>query len=296
MNAGFKRLCPLLLTALASCAMPGKPGAPAERAEAPPANQEIQSFAGVVSQDPEPALDREKLGESASRGSVAPKYRPLADAVRSGRPGAINDEAAKLLAVNPNDLMALNTLALVNLRRGKLGVAKIFINRAFETKPPNSSMAALHNNLAVIFLEEGDQIAAVAELKKALQFDSRHPEAMGNLGAIYAMGGDYARARPLLERAYRATKSNLAVANSYAISLRAAKDFQGAKRIYDEAMKHNSRDVALLLNYSILLIEFMNKPKDGMDLLYRVKFIETERKDVLAKVNALEKKAKSELK
>jgi Tfp pilus assembly protein PilF len=110
------------------------------------------------------------------------------------------------------------------------------------------------------------------------------------------MGGDYARARPLLERAYRANKSNLAVANSYAISLRAAKDFQGAKRVYDEAMKHNSRDVALLLNYSILLIEFMNKPKDGMDLLYRVKFIETERKDVLAKVNALEKKAKSELK
>jgi hypothetical protein len=39
----------------------------------------------------------------------------------------------------------------------------------------------------------------------------------------------------------------------------------------------------------------MNKPKDGLNLVYKVKFLETDRKDVLARANALEKKAKSKL-
>jgi Flp pilus assembly protein TadD len=295
MDSYRKALWPLLMLAVTSCSTPVKDPQPTPAIQES-STQELKVLTGAVSDQPAEVIDREKFAESSARSSVDSKHRALAEAVRSGRPPAINEEAAKLLARDANDVVALNTLALMNLRRGKIGAAKIFINRAFDAKPKNSSLAALHNNLAVIFQEEGDQIAAVAEFKKALQFDSRHPEASGNLGSIYVSVGDYDKARPLLERAYRFNKNNSAIANNYAISLRAAKDYQAAKRVFDEALKHNSRDVPLLLNYSILLIEYLNKPKDGMDVLYRVKFIETERKDVLAKVNALEKKAKSELK
>lgn len=220
-------------------------------------------------------------------------YHALNKAVRAGNATVIQEECAKILAVNSSDAVALNTLALYHFRRGKTGAAKLMLNRAFEK---NTSAASLYNNLAIVLLEEGDQGGAILNFKKALRIDERHPEALGNLGSLYAQGGDYTKAAPLLEASYRQNKANVAIANNYAISLRLAKNYEGAKRIYDELVQKNGKDVAVLLNYAILLIDYMNKPKDGLALVYKVKFIEMDRKDVLARANALEKKAKAELK
>ena len=223
-----------------------------------------------------------------------PRYRQLSKALRtSGKVALIQEEAARLLGANPNDAVALNTLALLHLRRDRPRAAKLLLARALEKNEPT---AALHNNLGVALLAEGEQEVAIAEFKKALRLDDRHAEASGNLGSIYAKGGDFDRARPLLESSYRANRANIAIANNYALCLRASKDYDGARRIYDEIMKSNSRDVTTLLNYAILLIDYMSRPKDGLDLVFKVKFLETQRKDVLARANALEKKAKSELK
>jgi len=237
---------------------------------------------------------KDPIADSGARGhSVGEKYQALAQAVRAGKSNAIVEEAAKILGSNPNDPLALNTLALFHFRRGKVGAAKLLINRAFEK---NQGTAALYNNYAIILLEEGDQSGAVVNFKKALRIDDHHAEALGNLGSMYVQGGDFLKALPLLEQSYHLNRNNLAIANNYAIALRANKNYEGARRIYDEILKQNSRDVPALLNMAILLIDFMGKPKDGLALVYKVKFLETERKDVLSRVNALEKKAKSELK
>lgn len=238
---------------------------------------------------------KDPVADSGSRGghAIGEKYQALARVVRAGKSNAIVEEAAKILGSNPNDPVALNTLALFHFRRGKIGAAKLLINRAFEK---NQGTAALYNNYAIILLEEGDQSGAVVNFKKALRIDDHHAEAMGNLGSMYVQGGDFLKALPLLEQSYRLNRNNLAIANNYAIALRANKSYEGARKIYDEILKQNSRDVPALLNLAILLIDFMGKPKDGLALVYKVKFLETERKDVLSRVNALEKKAKSELK
>lgn len=229
--------------------------------------------------------------------ALDPRYKQLSAALRSQSSSAgstVQDEAAKILGVAPDDPVALNTLALLQLRSGRPGAAKLLLMRALDKNPPDA--AGLRNNLGVALLKEGDRDGAVAQFKKALQIDDHNTEALGNLGSIYAEGGDYLKARPLLEASYKAYKGNPQVANNYAVALRASKDLEGARKVYDALLQSNSRDVNVLLNYAILLIDFMDKPKDGLDLVYKVKFLETQRKDVLSRANALEKKAKSELK
>lgn len=235
--------------------------------------------------------------EAPSKGFfLEQRYKALSQALRnqSGKSSAVQDEASRILGTNPNDPVALNTLALIHLRRGRPAAARLLLTRALEKNPPEA--AALYNNMGVAFLDEGDRESAALQFKKALKLDDRHAETCANMGSIYLQGGDFGKALPLLEAAYKKNRSNLAVANNYAIALRSKGDLDGARGIYEDVIKQNGRDVHSLLNYAILLIEFMNKPKDGLDLVYKVKFIETQRKDVLSRANALEKKAKAELK
>lgn len=220
-------------------------------------------------------------------------YSTLRTAVRSGNAELIRQEAGKILSASPNDPVALNTLALYYFRKNKMGAAKLLISRAFEKNP---DVASLYNNLGVIELAEGDTTNAISNFKKALRLDNRHAAASGNLGSLLVGGGEFGKSQVLLETAYRANRRNYAIANNYAITLRASKDYSKAAKIYDEVVKANPRDVNALLNYSILLIDFMNKPKDGLALVYKLKFLETENRDIIARANALEKKAKAEIK
>lgn len=238
------------------------------------------------------STDKDPMTE-ASGVKLPKKYHDLASAVRSGKSNQLMEEAGKILASDSTDPVALNALALYQLRKGRVGAAKLLLMRAIEKNPPTAS---LMNNLGVILLEEGETAAAIAHFKKALSLDDTHVEAAGNLGSLYVQGGDLGRAQPLLEQAYKRNRANPSIATNYAITLRASGNYEGARKIYDDLIRANSKDVAIHLNYAILLIDYMNKPKDGLPLVYKVKFLETERKDVLARANALEKKAKSELK
>lgn len=233
------------------------------------------------------------MAESRPTRGVDRKYQPLSQALRTANEDAVIAEASKILATNASDPVALNSLAMFNFKRGRVGAAKILLEKAFEKHQNN---AALLNNFALIQAAEGDTGAALQSLKKAYRIDDRNPDVLGNLGSLYVQGGDYVKALPLLEQAYRANKSNSAIANNYAIALRANKNFDQAARVYAELIKTNSRDVGLHLNYAILLIDYMNKGKEGLPLAVKVKFLETERKDILDRANALEKKARSELK
>jgi Flp pilus assembly protein TadD len=247
----------------------------------------------TVSEEAREPVVKEALAEVPKPRSVDRKYEALSQATRSGKASAMQDEAAKILANDPSDAVALNTLAIYHLRRGRTGAAKLLLERAFEK---NQDSAALLNNLGVVFLEEDNQHAAIASFKRAIKLDDRHMEALGNLGSIYLRGGDATKATPFLEAAYKTGRANGAIANNYAIALRAAKDYEGARKVYEGILDRNSRDVAATLNLAILYIDFLSRPKDGLALVYKVKVLETERKDVVAKANALEKKAKSELK
>jgi tetratricopeptide (TPR) repeat protein len=225
--------------------------------------------------------------------SGSKKYAALSLAVRAGKSESVHAELIKILGSNPNDAEALNTAALYYIRSGQYGAARLLLSRALE-KNPNE--AALYTNFGVIDLGEGEMTSAITNFKKALHVDPQSVEASANLGAIYSAAGDHLKAFPLLQLAYSKNHSSLVLANDYAVSLRFAKNYDEAAKVYDEALRANPRDANTYLNYAILLIDYMNKPKDGLALVYKLKFLETDRKDILARANALEKKAKSEMK
>jgi Flp pilus assembly protein TadD len=303
--AFMSAICLASAGSLTSCSSGSKKEEPAKApsqqaaVESSGETPEVEEGSSSAAQAPGAQKPAEPMAAPVKNASLDPKYKALGQALRPGATGDTADvsgaskEAIKILSTNQNDPVALNTLALIELKRGKSGAAKLLLGRALEKNAPTAS---LHNNMAVALLEEGDQAGAIVELKKALRIDDHNAEALGNLGSLYIQGGDYVRAKPLLEQSYQQNKTNLAVANNYAIALRGVKDYEGARKVYEGILKADSRNVLATLNCAILLIDFMNKPKDGLDLVYRLKFLETEKKDIVSRANALEKKAKSELK
>lgn len=222
--------------------------------------------------------------------SAEGKYAALSQALRGGKPQQVQDEAARILVANPDDLVALNALAMWNYRQKKFGAAKLLLARAIEKGEPK---AAILNNYGLMLQAEGDELAAAEQFKKALRLDEGHAEANANLGSHYAKGGDWKKALPRLESAWSAGRQDSAIANNYALALKGNGENDKARKIFDEAVKRNNKDSILLLNYAALLIETMNRPKEGLPLVYRVKFLETEKKDVITRANQLERKATS---
>ena len=273
---------------VAGCSSSGKKSQSADSSGAEVAE------APLVDDGAEPDVPSLKEGsaENEQSSKLDKKYSSLAQALRMGKSKLVTEQAAKILGANSNDPVALNALALVYIKRGQTGAAKLLLNRAFEKNPPN---AALFNNLGVVLMQEDDLPGAIANFKKALKQNPAHQQALGNLGSVYMKGGDVTRALPLLEQSYKANRNNAGIANNYAVALRQSGDLAGASKLYEDLIKANSKDVAAHMNLAILFIDFMNKPKDGLTLVYKIKFLETEKKDVLARANALEKKAKAAL-
>lgn len=234
-----------------------------------------------------------EIAEARPARSMDAKYKPLSGAVRTGQHDAVVAEASKILATNASDPVALNSIAMSMYRQGRLGAAKLLLDKAIEKNPKEGSLL---NNYALIQIAEGDTPAALMTLKQAYRLNDSNPEIQGNLGSLYVQGGDYNRALPLLDNAFSANKASPSIANNYAIALRATKNLSRAEKIYAELIKQNPRDVNIHLNYAILLIEFLNKPKEGLAVATKVKFLESDRKDVLDRANELEKKARSGIK
>lgn len=218
------------------------------------------------------------------------KYANLSQALRTNQAQKVQEEAARVLVANPDDPVVLNALAMWNYRQKKVGAAKLLLLRAIEKGEPR---AAILNNYGLTLLAEGDELAAVEQFKKALRLDESHAEANANLGAHYAKGGDWKKALPRLEAAWNSGRQDTTIANNYALALKGEGEFEKARKVFEETMKRNNKDPILLLNFAALLIDNLNRPKEGLPLVYRVKFLETERKDVLTRANQLERKASS---
>lgn len=271
--------CALFLAVLSACSSGPKPE-PVVTVGGPKAGSSVPLPV-------EPGKDGGSGGESVT-GAGNQKYASLSEALRGSKTLNVQDEAARILVANPDDVVALNALAMWNYRQKKIGAAKLLLARAIEKGQPNASIL---NNYGLMMLSEGDELAAAENFKKALRLDESHAEANANLGSHYAKGGDWKKALPRLQKAWSAGRQDSAIANNYALALKGEGEHEKARQIFEEASKRNNKDPILLLNYASLLIETMNRPKEGLPLVYRVKFLETDRKDVLNRANVLERKA-----
>jgi len=102
-----------------------------------------------------------------------------------------------LLARQPDDVVALETLGVVELRRQRPAEARRALERALE-RNPESPLA--WNTLGVVRAYQSDPRGAIAAWERAVALDAKLYDAIYNLGLTAARIGDTARARAALTR------------------------------------------------------------------------------------------------
>lgn len=256
----------------------------------------VVCFSNFAIAEDESPFDQESKGVARPVISVdSADIEALSKALKSNSEDLIVDRASKILAKDPDHLKALNALAVYYFKTKKYGMAKIIINRALAKNPKEP---ALHNNLAIIYLAEGDMRSAIQSFRQSL---ASGPYRLGtvNLSSILLENYDFKKAVGPLEDAYSEVRSDLGrgqstavdLANNYAVALMGSGDGSKAKRVFQTILESGSRDPEVYLNYAILQVDIMNDKKDGQKTLSKLQFMTDDAK-ILRQAQELESRAK----
>lgn len=198
--------------------------------------------------------------------------KKLQEALREQNENHIMKAAADILAGYPQDILALNSMAMSHYRQGRMTMAKYFLNKAIKL---NSQYAELHSNLGLVYLAEKEKRSAIQSFRRALQANPRDPVASANLGAIYVVERDYDKAIVLLESAVKAGFKDYKTMTNYGVALTAQEKYGQALSAYQSALEQQQQSQEAILNLAILQIVHFKKMREGQDLLNRLKFVET---------------------
>jgi tetratricopeptide (TPR) repeat protein len=116
--------------------------------------------------------------------------------VRAGKKDEAIPEYEKAAQFNPSDLESQTNLATAYLERGRVPDAERVFNWVVTT---DATYAAAYNGLGLVAIQRQDPSTARGLFERAVELDPDLVEAQLNLGLIYKMGGDRARARTCFE-------------------------------------------------------------------------------------------------
>lgn len=273
-----------LMVFLAACSSEPTKNSVAPTANKTSAKTEV-SEAPTVSEAPAP-------GEKVNAGPAAPsQYDALNRAIKEQNDERIYNAATQILTHSPDDVKALNAMAMYNYKKGRFEMAGYLLGKAIAANPKSGE---LQSNLGVVLLARNEQRDAIMAFRKAIELNNDDAVASANLGAIYVQNKDYTKARVVLETAYTKGLRDPRILNNYAIALTAAGKFDQAEDIYKSAIKDTSNKDAML-NYAILLVENLKKYQEGLDLINRLKFVGVS-PESRSRIIALENKAKAGVK
>ncbi len=193
----------------------------------------------------------------------------LDEAIRSQSDEKILKATAQALLQNPSDVKALNALALFNYKKGRLVAAKYLLLKAIQVQGTSET----YNNLGIVHLALNDKKEALLAFRQAFTLNPQDGVTAANLGAIFVAQKDFNKAIVALETAYQKGFRDFRVLNNYALALTATGKGSQAQAIYEKALKEQSNNKDILLNHAILLIEVLNKYKEGSEVLNRLKFV-----------------------
>ncbi len=117
--------------------------------------------------------------------------------VRAGRKAEAIPEYEQSVRMNPTDVVTAGNLATAYMQLGRLEDAERILNGILAIEPSN---AAAQNQLGVLAIQRQDGTAARTHFEKAVELDPDLVEAYLNLGLLYQMAGDSARARSSFEQ------------------------------------------------------------------------------------------------
>ncbi|RYZ81397.1 MAG: tetratricopeptide repeat protein, partial [Proteobacteria bacterium] len=186
---------------------------------------------------------------SVSQAGTAVSQSTLVDAIKSQNDEQISRIAGQLLTQNPNDVRALNAMAMYYFKKGKVDAAKFLLNKAIVANP---NVGEVHNNMGLIYLSNNERREAIKSFRKALDINGNDGIAAANAGSIYVIERDYVKAATALSVAYNHGVRDAKTMNNYAAALTAVQRFDEAAGVYQSAMKEQNNNRELLLNYAIL--------------------------------------------
>jgi tetratricopeptide (TPR) repeat protein len=156
--------------------------------------------------------------------------------VESKRPQDAIDLYREALNLSPHDASVYYEVAVIEGSLGQLAAERADLKRA---EAEDATMAAVHNQLGVFAIQEGNFDEAKRELELALQLEPLYFAAIGNLGVAYARAGDTTRAIACFQRAtdlnpmYEQGHLNLGVLLAASGSLQAAEEELGKALVID---------------------------------------------------------------
>ena len=202
------------------------------------------------------------LRKSLESGLSRSDFQALVKAMETKREREVLKAVSKILNKDPDNVPAINSLAIFYLDRNRLSLAGLILNRAAGSK--GSSKAPLLNNLAVIALRYGRVREAVTYLKKSLLADRLYMIGRANLGSIFIRQYDYKNAFISYKGAYNSVrrqsssskrKTRKAFLNNYSVAATGSKKWQAAESAFKSLLKNPSPGPKTLLNYAVFLIE-----------------------------------------
>lgn len=205
-----------------------------------------------------------------SGGGETTVYSQLNVHIKNQDDDAILKEGSSILMKNPNDVKAINSMAMAYYKRGQYPLAKSLLLRAIKHE---GGAYEVHSNLGVVQLAMGDKNDALKSFKKAIELNPNDYVSASNAGSLYVIEQDFEKAAVVLEIAYSKGYRNPKVLSNYGVALTATGKYEKADKVYREALKENSNSKEALFNHAILLIQFMKKNEEGLEIVKKLKFL-----------------------
>lgn len=242
-----------------------------------------QESSGTIIEESGQATRHGKKGSSSSPAPVTsiantqksgatdkPVYANLNQFIKNQDEEGILKEGSALLMKNPNDVKAINAMAMTYYKRSQYALAKSLLLRALKVEPGTYEA---HSNLGVVQLALGEKNEALRSFKKSIELNPNDYVSASNAGSLYVVEQDFEKASVVLDIAYSKGYRNVKVLSNFALALTATGKYEKADKIYREALKENNNNKDVLFNHAILLIQFLKKNEEGLEIIKKLKFL-----------------------
>ncbi|MEN9530232.1 MAG: hypothetical protein RI932_2105 [Pseudomonadota bacterium] len=176
------------------------------------------------------------------------------------------DFVKKAIQRNDKYVHAHALLGDILLQQNQLDAALVSFRTAIELSPLN---VVRYEVATAALLEKGRVDDAISLLEIATAAGFENPFIIERLGYCHFQKKDYQKAGKYLRQAVHAEPENISFLNSLAICYRDSAQFDEALETYNQILKRDNENCAVMFNKSLLLI-MMNRKEDALKLLKRV--------------------------
>lgn len=243
-----------------------------------------------------PRNERERKLQLSAHGFVA--RSKLGAAKRKEEAGdlagakALREDARRkaegILGDDPDNSVALNTLALYWVENGNLEIAEDFVRRVLRVDRQNTNAL---NIRGLINLKQGaDEIARWILEEKVLAIDPANPEALANLGLAYVRLDDLPKAVLAFERSVKLKPNSVSARLNLGAIYLEYLNYRGALQQYEAAQKLEPANLEMMTGLA-LSYEGAREPKKAEQLYLKVLSKDPKRAGIIIRLALLYPKA-----